>query len=90
LGGWSGTIEEVEQASDQFTYLIDWDQRTMERRPPVYLERCERLGFESKSVWLGEEDIEADNGRAVQPRVSTGLCSSSEDDHDAEETHPEG
>jgi hypothetical protein len=62
LGGWSGTIEEVEQAYDQFTYPIDWDQRTMERLPPVYLERCERLGFESESVWLGEEDIEADNG----------------------------
>lgn len=33
LGGWSGTIEEVEQAYDQFTYLIDWDQRTIGAPP---------------------------------------------------------
>jgi hypothetical protein len=62
LGGWSGTIEEVEQAGDQYTYLIDWDQRTMERLPPVYLERCQRLGFDYESVWLGEEDIESQSG----------------------------
>ena len=60
LGGWSGTIEEVEQARDQFTYLIEWDERTIASLPPLYVQRCERLGFVFETVWLGEEDIEID------------------------------
>ena len=30
--------------------------------PPLYLERCERLGFDHESVWLGEEEIETQGG----------------------------
>ena len=29
---------------------------------PVYLKRCERDGLEMESMWLGEEDIEPDDG----------------------------
>jgi hypothetical protein len=62
LGGWSGSIEEAEQAREQFTYLIEWDQRTMASLPPLYLGRYKRPGFEHESVWLGEEDIESQSG----------------------------
>jgi hypothetical protein len=62
LGGWSGLIEEVERAREQFSYLIEWNQRTMASLPPPYLERCERLGFDHESVWLGEEEIETQGG----------------------------
>ncbi len=65
LGGWTGTVTEVEEADDQTTYEIKWDQRTLGGMHPVYSKRCERDGFEMESMWLGEEDIEPDDGTPV-------------------------
>ena len=65
LGGWTGTVTEVEQTDDQITYEIEWDQRTLRGMHPVYRKRCERDGFEMESMWLGEEDIERDDGTPV-------------------------
>ena len=65
LGGWSGTVTEVEQADDQITYEIKWDKRTLNGMHPVYRKRCERDGLELETMWLGEEDIEPDDGTPV-------------------------
>jgi hypothetical protein len=66
LGGWAGTIREVDQRSDPTTYLIAWDRHTLDHMHPVYCKRCERDGLELESMWLGEDDIEPDSGgRAV-------------------------
>ena len=65
LGGWSGTVTEVEQADDQITYEIKWNKRTLNGMHPVYRKRCERDGFEMETMWLGEEDIEPDDGTSV-------------------------
>ena len=61
LGGWSGTIEEVEQARDQLTYLIEWDERTIASLPPLYVQAvsdsalCSRLfGWARKTSRLTE------------------------------------
>jgi hypothetical protein len=62
LGGWSGTIREVDQRSNPPTYLIEWDRRTLDHMHPVYRKRCERDGLELESMRLGEEDIEPDSG----------------------------
>ena len=40
LGGWTGTIERVEQMDDQITYEITWDERTLAGMHPVYRKRC--------------------------------------------------
>src|SRR5208337_5231410 len=64
LGGWSGTITEVD-AKPPVTFLIKWDRRTLELMHPVYRKRCERDGFEMETMWLGEEDIEPDDGTSV-------------------------
>jgi hypothetical protein len=64
LGGWSGTITEVD-AKPPVTFLIKWDRRTLELMHPVYRKRCERDGFEMETMWLGEEDIEPDDGTPV-------------------------
>jgi hypothetical protein len=56
LGGWTGTVTEVEQADDQITYEIKWNKRTLNGMHPVYRKRCERDGFEMETMWLGEED----------------------------------
>jgi len=65
LGGWTGTVTEVEQTDDQITYEIEWDERTLGGMHPVYRKRCERDGLEMETMWLGEEDIEPDDGTPV-------------------------
>ena len=46
LGGWAGTVKEVERAEGQTTYLIAWDRTTLRGMHPVYKKRCERDGLE--------------------------------------------
>ena len=65
LGGWSGTVTEVEQADNQITYEIKWNKRTLNGMHPIYRKRCERDGLEMETMWLGEEDIEPDDGSFV-------------------------
>ena len=65
LGGWSGTIAEVEEGRPGPTYLIEWDRRTLDAMHPVYRNRCERDGLGLESMWLGEDDIEPDIGEVV-------------------------
>jgi Calcium binding len=65
LGGWNGTIKESEQFEDQIDYEIEWDRRTLDGMHPVYRKRCERDGLDLESMWLGEEDLEADDGTPV-------------------------
>ena len=73
LGGWSGTVTEVEQADDQITYEIKWNKRTLNGMHPVYLKRCERDGLEMESMRLGEEDIEPDDGTQVSLEQPTQI-----------------
>ena len=65
LGGWSGTIEQIEQFDEEITYQIEWDKRTLDGMHPIYSKRCERDGLEVKIMWLGEESIEPDEGTPV-------------------------
>jgi hypothetical protein len=62
LGGWAGTITEVDQRSAPPTYLIEWNKHTLDHMHPVYRKRCERDGLELESMVLGEDDIEQDTG----------------------------
>ena len=48
LGGWTGTVTEVEQTEDQITYEIKRDKRTLNGIHPAYCKRCERDALESK------------------------------------------
>src|SRR5438270_2838382 len=73
LGGWAGTVEEVEQVKGEPTYLIEWDQRTLKGIHPVYRKRCERDGLEFETMWLGEEDIEPDEGKSVPIEKPTAI-----------------
>jgi hypothetical protein len=65
LGGWAGTVTQVEQADDQITYEITWDEKTLRAMHPVYKKRCERDDLDPETMWLGEVDIEADDGTPV-------------------------
>jgi hypothetical protein len=75
LGGWAGTIRDVDPRSAPPTYLIAWDRHTLGRMHPVYRKRCERDGLELARMWLGEDDLEPDTGEPAvieQPtKIST-------------------
>src|SRR3954471_22383187 len=73
LGGWSGTVTEIEMADDQITYEIKWDGKTLSGMHPVYRKRCERDGLEPEMMWLGEEDIEPDDGTPVSIEQPTNI-----------------
>jgi hypothetical protein len=65
LGGWAGTISEVDRRSNPPTYLINWDQRTLDHMHPIYRFRCERDGLDHERAWLEETDLELDSGEPV-------------------------
>src|SRR5215213_7572338 len=73
LGGWTGTITGVEQADDQITYEIEWNERTLAGMHPVYRKRCERDGLGLESMLLGEEEIEPDEGAPVPMEQPTEI-----------------
>src|SRR5262245_19882854 len=73
LGGWAGTIKEVDQRSDPPTYLIEWDRHTLGHMHPVYRKRCERDGLELERMWLGEDDIEPNTGEPAVIEQPAGI-----------------
>src|SRR3954454_10333736 len=73
LGGWTGTIQAVEQVDDQITYEIEWDETTLAGMHPVYRKWCERDGLALESMWLGEEEIEPDDGTPVPMEQPTAI-----------------
>src|SRR5258708_22845405 len=73
LGGWAGTIKEVERAKGEATYLIAWDRATFLGMHPVYKKRCERDGLEPETMWLGDEDPEPADGTPLPVHHPTPL-----------------
>src|SRR2546423_2346767 len=84
LGGWAGAVKEVEQAEDPTTVLVAWDRATLRDMHPVYKKRCERDGLELESMWLGDEDLEPDDGTPVPLEQPTSIVTKplSEKDQD--------
>ena len=73
LGGWSGTIKEIEQCEDEITYEIEWDKRTLDGMHPAYRKSCERDGLEMETMWLDEEYVEPDDGSPIPIEQPTGI-----------------
>jgi len=84
LGGWAGTIQEVERAKGEVTYLIAWDRATLRGMHPIYKKRCERDGLELESMWLGDEDLEPGDCTRVPIEQPTSIVTKplSEKDQD--------
>jgi hypothetical protein len=73
LGGWAGTITEVDQRGRFPMYLIEWSQSTLDNMHPIFRKRCERDGLEETSSWQGEEDLETDVGDPVPMEQPTNI-----------------
>lgn len=84
LGGWAGMVKEVERAKGETTYLIAWDRDTLRGMHPVYRKRCERDGLGLESMWLGDDDLEPDDGTRVPIERPTAIITKplSEKDQD--------
>ena len=85
LGGWSGTIEEIEPSDDETVYQIGWDRRTLAAMHPVFLKRCERDDLIVENLWLDDDSIEPNHGAPVpieQPAkiITPPLSEKSQDD----------
>jgi hypothetical protein len=85
LGGWSGTVIDVDERSNPPSYLIEWDRCTLNQMHPVYRKRCQRDGVRLESMWLDEDAVEPDTGEPVpieQPTriISRPLKMSNQDD----------
>jgi len=73
IGGWCGSVIEVDAASQPCGYLVRWDQRTLAHLHPVFLKRCQRDGLEVGSMWLDESDLEVDRGELLPIEQPTAL-----------------
>jgi len=84
LGGWAGTVKEVERAKGETTYLVAWDRATLKGMHPVYKKRCERDGLELESMWLCDDDLKPDDGTPVAIEQPTSIVTEplSEKDQD--------
>jgi hypothetical protein len=85
LGGWVGTVKEVDMRSGSPLYLIEWNRYTLEHIHPIYRKRCERDGLDMESMALDEASLELDDGSPQvieQPGeiVSRPLSPDDEDD----------
>jgi hypothetical protein len=85
LGGWAGTIQEVDARSAPPTYLIEWNQQTLDKMHPVYRRRCERDGLGLESMWLAEDDIEPDIGGPAVIEQPTNIVTRSLNENDEDD-----
>jgi hypothetical protein len=73
IGGWCGSVAEVETSSQPCGYLIRWDQRTLGQMHPVFVKRCQRDDLEIDRMWLDETDLEADRGEMLAIEQPTAI-----------------
>ena len=73
LGGWAGTVVEIDARSSPPVYLVRWSQETLRLVHPIYERRAERDGLEFGAMWLGPDDLEPDAGGAVSVEPPTNI-----------------
>lgn len=73
IGGWAGTVAEVDARSSPPTYLVRWSRETLLAVHPVHRKRAERDGFEIGEMWLGADDLEPDDGSPVSVEPPTNI-----------------
>jgi len=62
LGGWTGTVLEVDVEEDPELYLVEWNEYTLEHQPEAYRVRCDREGLDFDQIRLAGADLEPATG----------------------------
>ncbi len=73
LGGWAGTVRDVQPEEKPPLYLVAWSEETLAGAHPVYRRRCERDGLDLEEAWMAEDDLEPDPGGPVTLEQPTKL-----------------
>lgn len=73
LGGWAGTVAEVDRRVNPPTYLVEWNEYTLEHMHPVFRRRCERDDMDWHIMWLQESELEPDAGEPVELEQPTAI-----------------
>jgi hypothetical protein len=69
LGGWSGTVRELDAAESPPLCLVAWDRRTLDGIDPEHRRRCERDGLDYDSMWLAPDALEPVPADDPAPRL---------------------
>ena len=85
IGGWMGTVVEVEHERGQPSYEVEWNQATLDQIPPVYRKRCDRDDFLVERMWLDEIDLEPDTGEPVSIEQPTDIVTRPLSKHDRDD-----
>jgi len=73
LGGWTGTVTEIIEHEGQINCVFKLDDQTLASIHPIYRRRCERDGLDFKTMGLGEEELELDDGTPVSIEQPTEI-----------------
>jgi hypothetical protein len=69
LGGWSGTVRELDAEGSPPLCLVAWDRRTLDGIDPEHRRRCERDGLDYDTMWLAADALEPVPADDPVPRV---------------------
>ena len=74
MGGWAGTISEIQKDG---LCLVRWSTETLAAIQPVFKHGCENDGLERERYWLGEDDLEPDEGGPLELEEPTEIVTKS-------------
>jgi hypothetical protein len=66
MGGWAGTVRDVDATGAMAVYEVAWTVQTLQAAPGVYLRRCRRDELDAEATWLDEDVLEPDSGGPLQ------------------------
>jgi hypothetical protein len=73
LGGWAGVVHAVDPENQPPMYEVVWNDATLKLSDPVYEQRCERDGLDSKRIWLTEDCLVPDSGGPLSMEIPRDL-----------------
>jgi hypothetical protein len=73
LGGWAGTVTDIDLSVSPAVYEITWSKETLAGAHEVYFRRCERDGMDVETCWLSESELEPDAGGPLAMEQPTAL-----------------
>ncbi len=70
LGGWSGSIEEVDLSENgEWLYSIRWDRETLSMVGDEYIDKCEDENLDYELIYLEEKEL----GLFDHPEIKNGV-----------------
>ena len=70
MGGWAGTIIEVQ---DDGMYTVTWSKETLAAIHPVFKTRCDNDGLDFETYGIGAQDLEPDTGGPLEIEQPTAI-----------------